>query len=116
MSRPPASVYRDDLTPSEHRRFLRARREGANLDEEIALLRTRIASLAAVTDPANPDDGPDWLAARPLEANRLLCRMLETLSALVRTQHLLGNATDDLTDTIADFNKRFLEQQRERSA
>jgi hypothetical protein len=104
MPRPPATLYRPELTDNEQRIYLKAiRRDG--LDDEIALMRTRIASLAATSSPGKGGS---------LEQNRLLCRMMECLGSLIRVQNMLGGKDDDLEGEIAAINNRFLEAQRKR--
>lgn len=119
MGRPTPNLYRKRLTTGEADIYKDAlKREG--LVEEIALMRTRIASLAAGSDPASlplrtvsrEEEGitttTTELDAAGISANfqtnRLLCRMMECLSAMLRVHYALGGKEDEVDEQIASFN------------
>ena len=93
MKRRERSFYGPALQAHEKKLLAEVPR-GAELAEEIVLLRLGILRMAEKTDPANNEDA--------LEANQLMVRMLELLTRMVNVQARVG---DQGNNDLAELNE-----------
>ena len=89
------TFYGAALTAEEDLRLLEAPRD-AGLDEEIALVRTRIRTLAGLTDP---EEGLS------IQQQALLLRAIDLLARLIQIKSRLQPNQEDL---LADINEQIL--------